>query len=221
MCTRKTYFVIFDLEFWSQQLWDQRIYIPLWKIGFHMTCHFFRFQGIAIILSYVFHTFCLIYPAMSDNYFLSIGFHKTCYFFRFQGIANISSYDFYPFCLIYPVMSDKKILSIGFHTTCNFFRFQGIANIYVFHTFCFCFCQRSCNFLKKWIVRILSIVLTPFLDLEKKHLSEISYPVSYGCQGGNTSYYTITEVNCFELNQLSFGLYILRNGKCCCRTIKV
>ena len=143
----KTYFVIFYVEFWSQQLWDQRRYIPFWKtvrqffflrIGFHKTCHIFRFQGIANISSYVFHTFCLIYPTLSNDNFLSIGFHMTCHFFRFQGIANIASYVFHIFCLVYPALSDKKFLSIGFHKTCHIFRFQGIANIsnYVFHTFC-------------------------------------------------------------------------------------
>ena len=108
------------------------------RIGFHKTYHFFRFQRVANIPSYVFHTFCLIYPALSDPNFLSIGFHKTCHFFRFQGIADISSYVFHTFCLIYPALSDEKILSIGFHQTCHFFRFQGIANIpsFVFHTFC-------------------------------------------------------------------------------------
>ena len=83
----------------------------------------FRFQGIANIPSYVFHTFCLIYPTLSDEKFLSIGFHKTCHFLRFQGIANISSFVFHTFCLIYPdsVLSDENFLSIGFHKTCHFF----------------------------------------------------------------------------------------------------
>ena len=66
----------------------------------------FRFQGITNISSSGFHTFCLIYPALSDKYFLSIGFHKTCHYFRFPGIANISSCVFHTFRLIYPSLSD-------------------------------------------------------------------------------------------------------------------
>ena len=31
VCIRKTYFVIFYVKFWSQQIWDQRRYIPFWK----------------------------------------------------------------------------------------------------------------------------------------------------------------------------------------------
>ena len=37
------------------------------SFGFHMTSHFFIFSGNGNILSNVFHTFCLIYPAMSDK----------------------------------------------------------------------------------------------------------------------------------------------------------
>ena len=90
------------------------------------------------IPSYVFHTFYLICPALSDEYFLRIGFHMTGHFFRFQGIPNIPSYVFHTSCLIYPALSDEYFLSIGLHMTCHFFRFQGIANIpsYFFHTFC-------------------------------------------------------------------------------------
>ena len=83
---------------------------------------FFRFQGIANVPSYVFHTFCLIYPSMSDKSFLSIVFHAACHFFRFQGIANIPSYVFHTFCLIYQALSDEKFLSIGFPATCHFFQ---------------------------------------------------------------------------------------------------
>ena len=52
------------------------------SIGFHMTCHFFRFQGIANIPSCGFHTLLLIYSALSDENSLSIGFYKTCHFFQ-------------------------------------------------------------------------------------------------------------------------------------------
>ena len=76
------------------------------SIGFHKTCHFFRFQGIANISSFVFQTCCLIYPTKSDKYFPSIGFHKTCHFFRFQGLANISSYVFLTFWSMYPALSE-------------------------------------------------------------------------------------------------------------------
>ena len=90
------------------------------SIGFHMTCHFFRFQGNANISSFVFHTLCLIYPALSDENWFP---HYLSVFFRFQRIANIPSYIFHIFCLVYPALSDKY--------------FQGIVNIssYVFHTF--------------------------------------------------------------------------------------
>ena len=71
----------------------------------------------------VFHTFCLIYPVLSDEHFGSIGFHKTCDVFRFQGIANIPSYVFHTVCWIYPVLSDENFGSIGFHKTCDVFRF--------------------------------------------------------------------------------------------------
>ena len=54
------------------------------SIGFHESCHFFRFQEIANIPSYVFHTFCLIYPTLSDKKFLSIGFNMTHIFSDFK-----------------------------------------------------------------------------------------------------------------------------------------
>ena len=95
-------------------------------IGFRKTCQFFRFQGISNISSHVFHTFCLIYPAPSDEKILSFGFHKTCHFFRFQGIANISSYVFHSFSLIYPALSVENFLSIGFHKTCLFSDFKEL-----------------------------------------------------------------------------------------------
>ena len=76
------------------------------RIGFHKTFYFFRFQGIANIPSCVFHTFCLIYPALSDQTFLSIGFHMSCHICRFQGIEKIPSYVFHTFCLIFPALSE-------------------------------------------------------------------------------------------------------------------
>ena len=82
-------------------------------MGFHMTFHIFRFQGIANVSSYVFHTFCLVYPALSDEKILSIGFHMTFQILKFQGIANISSFVFHTFCLIYPALLDEKFLCMG------------------------------------------------------------------------------------------------------------
>ena len=65
------------------------------KNWFPQDLSFFRLQEIANIPSDVFHTFCLINPALSDEKFLSIGFHMTCQYFRFQRIANISNFVFH------------------------------------------------------------------------------------------------------------------------------
>ena len=84
------------LSVWYTHLSDEYFL----SIGFCKTFHFFRFWGIANISSYVFHTFCLIYPAQlckTNN-------------FRFQEIANLSSYIFHTFCLIYPVLWDTHFL---------------------------------------------------------------------------------------------------------------
>ena len=106
------------------------------KYWFPQDLSFFQISRNCKYSKLCFPHFCLIYPALSDKYFLSIGFHMTCHLFRFQGIP---SYVFNTFCLIYPALSDENFLSIGFHImTFHFFRFQGIAKIpnYVFHTFC-------------------------------------------------------------------------------------
>ena len=42
------------------------------SIGFHMTCHFFRFQGISNISSYVFQIFCLVYTQLEISWNLKI-----------------------------------------------------------------------------------------------------------------------------------------------------
>ena len=45
-------------------------------------------RQIANISSYVFHTFCMIYPALSDENFLRIGFHKTCHLSDFKELQT-------------------------------------------------------------------------------------------------------------------------------------
>ena len=53
--------VLFSTLFvWYTQPLSDKYFL---SIGFHKTCHFFWFQGIANISSFVFHTFCLIHPA--------------------------------------------------------------------------------------------------------------------------------------------------------------
>ena len=52
--------------------------------NFQVLVHFFRFQGIDNIPSYVYYTFCLIYHALPDENFPSFGFHQTCFFSDFK-----------------------------------------------------------------------------------------------------------------------------------------
>ena len=90
------------------------------SIGFQKT----DFKDIFIYIpSYVFHTFCLIYPALSDEKFRSIGFHKTCHILGFQGIANNSSYVFHTFCLLdIPSSVRQKISKYWFQHDLSFFQ---------------------------------------------------------------------------------------------------
>ena len=67
-------------------------------------------------INFVFHTFCLVFPALSDENFLSMGFHMTCHIFRLQGIANTqlrqTNFFFALVSTILVIFSDFKELQI-------------------------------------------------------------------------------------------------------------
>ena len=91
------------------------------KFLFHKTCHFSRFQIIANIPSYVFYTFCLIYPALSNRNFLTIGFHITCHFVIFKGIAKIPKLCFPHFLFDIPSSVQQNFSKYWFPQICHFF----------------------------------------------------------------------------------------------------
>ena len=58
-------FQIFQVMFSTLFVWYTKLcQTKKISIGFHATCHFYRFQGISNISSYDFYTFCLIYQAL-------------------------------------------------------------------------------------------------------------------------------------------------------------
>ena len=74
------YFKFFSTLFvWYTQPLSDNFFL---SIGFHKTCHFSWFQGIANISSFVFHTFCLVYPASVRQNFSKYWFPKDLSFFR-------------------------------------------------------------------------------------------------------------------------------------------
>ena len=125
----------------------------------------FRFQGIANISSYVFHTFCLIYPALSDKYFLSIGFHKTCHFFRYQGIANIPNYFFPPFLFDTPIFVRQKISKNWFPQDLSFFQISRNCKYFkfVFDSICLIYPSLSDDFFLGFATFVIFFV---FKDLQ-------------------------------------------------------
>ena len=83
----------------------------------------------------IFHTFCLIYPALSDVNFLGIGFHMTCHLFRISRKCKYFKLCFPHFLFDIPSSFRRKLSKYWFPQDLSYFQISWNCKYLIF--FCF------------------------------------------------------------------------------------